>query len=266
MALKKIFRGIRHMGQRLNARWPVGAACLCCVCGRQVQRFLPYRDGLAGMPEVVVEADIIGSDVEHFECPACGCHDRERHLYLYLQATRLLAAMHDARVLHFAPEAHLQRLIASAVPAEYVRADLNPSRAGVRRLDLTAIDQPPDRFDFVIANHVLEHVADDTQALKEILRVLKPGGRAILQTPFAARRAMKFEDPRLIDPCARLHAYGQEDHRRLYGVDFVDYVCGAGFVSQVAAHTVLLPEVDSSRSGVNPREPLLLFAKPGAPA
>ena len=227
---------------------------------------MPYRDGLAGLPQVVTEAEIIGSDVENFECPACGCHDRERHLYLYFKATRLLEAMRGSRMLHFAPEARLQRILAAALPAEYVRADLMPVRSDIRKLDLTAIDLPDGRFDFVIANHVLEHVGDDARALREILRVLKPGGRAILQTPFSANRRTKLEDPSICSETARLQAYGQEDHCRLYGQDFADEVASFGFVSQVASHSSLLPNVNPRESGVNPREPFLLFTKPGAGA
>lgn len=257
-------RAARRIAHRVWARWPVGASRRCCLCGSAVRAFLPYRDGLASLPAVALEADIVGSDVENFECPACGCHDRERHLFLYLRVAGLLAAMKGARVLHFAPERHLQRVIAAAAPAQYVRADLHPRQPGVRQLDLTAIALPDASFDFVIANHVLEHVGNDALALGEILRVLRPGGLAVLQTPFAAARTGTLEDPRITGDDERLQAYGQEDHCRLFGADFARRVVAAGFVSRVAQHAELLPHVDARACGVNPREPLLLFAKPGA--
>jgi SAM-dependent methyltransferase len=40
------------------------------------------------------------------------------------------------------------------------------------------------RFAVVITQEVLEHVADPFQAIREIARVLKPGGRAYVQLPF----------------------------------------------------------------------------------
>jgi hypothetical protein len=261
MSLPDLSSAARRAARRLRARWPVGAVRRCCLCGHKVRAFLPYRDGRASLPAVAVDADIVGSDVENFECPACGCHDRERHLFLYLQAAGLLPQFAGAHILHFAPEAHLQRVIKAAGPAHYERADLFPRQLDVHQLDLTEIDRPDQSFDFVIANHVLEHVGDDARALHEILRVLRPGGQAILQTPFAAARRGTFEDPAIRDDAARLRAFGQEDHCRLYGADFADRVQSFGFVSQVAEHAALLPGVDAFVLGVNPREPFLLFRK-----
>lgn len=263
MNIPNLPRWVRRTANRAVAIVPIGARRHCCLCGHRVKRFLPYREGLAGLPAVLTEQDVVGSDVENFECPACGCHDRERHLFLYLQASGVLKTLHLARILHFAPERHLQRVIAAERPAEYLRADLFPRERSVQRLDLTNIALPDDHFDIVIANHVLEHVGDDARALREVLRVLRPGGHAILQTPYANRLTAKFEDTGIVGDAARLQAYGQEDHYRLYGADFQEYIASFGFVSRSATHVSLLPDVDPRAAGVNAREPLLLFAKPG---
>lgn len=253
---------VRHVATRVWATVPIGASCFCCICNRKVRRFLPYRGYWSGMPSVLSEQGVIGSDIENFECPACSCHDRERHLLLYLQAAGMLGAMAGARILHLAPEKHLQRLIAQAVPRKYVLGDLHPTRADIRRIDLLDIDSPDASFDLVIANHVLEHVDDDARALREILRVLRPGGRAILQTPYASRLPSKLEDPRITTEAERLQAFGQEDHCRLYGADFPSFVASFGFAPEVGLHESLLPAVDARRMGVNAREPFLLFTKP----
>jgi SAM-dependent methyltransferase len=253
---------LRHLFDRLAAGLPWQTRCHCTLCNRNVGRFLPYRDSWADMPAVLTEQDVIGSDIANFECPRCGCHDRERHLLLYLRASGLWSELATARVLHLAPERQLGRLMQGARPLLYVQGDLYPTRADIRRIDLMAIDFADASFDWVIANHVLEHVADDARALHEIHRVLRPGGRAILQTPYAARLARKREDAAIATDAARLAAYGQEDHCRLYGADFASHVASFGFIDTTAGHAQLLPDVDPKRAGVNPREPFLMFTKP----
>jgi SAM-dependent methyltransferase len=49
-------------------------------------------------------------------------------------------------------------------------------------LDVQAIALPSEHFDAVIANHMLHHVPALDQALAEIWRVLKPGGRFLATT------------------------------------------------------------------------------------
>ena len=252
---------LRRASWRAVARIPFGARYRCNICERKVQRFLPYRNGLADVPLLIQRLGMVGSDVENFECPSCGCHDRERHLLMYLQSSGLLPLMGGARILHLAPEQHLQIFIRSTAPGEYVLGDLNPTQPGTKKIDLQAVPYPADYFDFVLANHVLEHVQEDMRALGEIFRILRPGGYAILQTPYSRVLTHIFEDLGIETDSARLQAYGQEDHCRLYGRDIAQRFETAGFRSLVKEHSKILSGVDSVRSGVNPDEPFLLFQK-----
>jgi SAM-dependent methyltransferase len=213
------------------------------------------------MPPLSRALHMVGSDVDHFECPHCGASDRDRHLALYLRSAGLNARMTGARILHFAPEKHITELIFANRPSSYIQADKFPTRAGVVELDLTHIAAHDRSFDLVIANHVLEHVDDAQQALAEIYRVLANDGLAILQTPFASTLSRTFEDTGIQSKTARLHAYGQEDHVRLYGRDIATAFTSKGLVSRVKTHQELLPEIDAVRYGVNPEEPFLLFQK-----
>jgi SAM-dependent methyltransferase len=206
--------------------------------------------------------DVVGSDVENFECPWCGAHDRERHVLLYLRAAELLPLGTGTSILHFAPERHLARVLAEAKPALYVQGDLHPASPQIERLDITAIPYADNSFDLLLANHVMEHVPEDARALSEVLRVLKPGGYAVLQTPYSARLTSSWTDPGIDTDEARFWAFGQEDHVRLYGRDIFARFAAAGFESRVAAHADLLPGVDAVRFGVNEREPFMLYRKP----
>lgn len=53
-----------------------------------------------------------------------------------------------------------------------------------------ALPYSDQAFDFVLSHEVLEHVEDDRAAAREILRVLRPGGRAAL---FVPNRGYPFE-------------------------------------------------------------------------
>jgi SAM-dependent methyltransferase len=245
--------------RQVAAGLPIGAQKECCMCGARIRRFLPYRGGWREAPPLLRSLRVVGSDLDNYLCPVCGCHDRERHLLFYLRETGLLKEIRGSQVLHFAPEARLTLFIEGAGPAKYVLADLLPSRAGIERVDLLEIPYPTGSFDFVIANHVLEHVADDARALSEVRRVLRPGGHAILQTPYSDLLESTFCDPGVSSAETRLQIYGQEDHVRLYGRDVFARFASAGFASKVVQHEQVLAKVDPVRYGVNPREPLFLF-------
>jgi hypothetical protein len=243
-------------------RWPVLARRHCVVCDRDVGGFLPYRGGSKGLPPAMAALGIVGSDVDHFECPRCGAHDRLRHLFLYLDRAGIFARMSGARILHGAPEIALTTRIQAQAPSHYVKCDLFPSRPGIERVDLTAMPFDDGAFDVVIANHMLEHVGDLPAALREIGRVLAPGGVAILQTPYVPMLEATLDDAGVQSAEARLQLYGQEDHVRLFGRDiFHTFARHSGLVSKVATHDDLLPDIDAHRYAVNRREPLFLFEK-----
>lgn len=204
---------------------------------------------------------VIGSDTDNFSCPRCLSHDRERHLLLYLQRLDLLGKMKDATILHFAPERHLSRIIAGIEPARYIRADLFPNEPGIQRIDMMHIPYDSNTFDFVIANHVLEHVPNDLQCLSELERVLKPGGMAVLQTPYSSILTGTLCDSGINSDELRLQCYGQEDHVRLFGADIFDRISGVGFKSCVVSHSDVLPDIAAATYGVNQAEPFFLFEK-----
>lgn len=244
------------------AGWVPGGRRICVLCGHRVWSFMPYEGGARGAAPLMHAIDMVGSNRDAFECPRCGSHDRERHLYLYLRALGLFDAMRGRMVVHFAPEVQLSTHIAQAQPARYVRCDLFPSAPDVERVDLLDIPFADESVDLLMANHVLEHVVDDRLALEEIVRVIAPGGIVILQTPFSRTLRRTWEDPGIADPAARFQAYGQGDHVRLYGRDIFEKFAGTGLVPDVRQHDDVLPNIDPDRYGINAAEPLFLFRSP----
>ena len=111
---------------------------------------------------------------------------------------------------------------------DYTSADLDSPWAQIK-MDLHNIPFEENTFDAVLCNHVMEHVRDDLQCMREIFRVLKPSGWAIIQSP-VYDMTETYEDPTITDPRAREVAYGQDDHLRKYGQDYGDRLRQAGFV------------------------------------
>lgn len=239
--------------------WVPGGRRYCIICSYPVWRFMPYRSGSRGRPGLMTALRIVGSDPDNYECPRCGSHDRERHLFMYMDACGVLDKVRGWRILHFAPEKNLSRILQARPPREYIRCDLFPKDSKTLKVDIEDIPFPNESFDLVIANHILEHVDDVERALREIRRVLVSGGRAILQTPFSPMLHETWCDPGITSPEARLQAYGQEDHVRLFGRDIFDRIESCGLVSHAAAHDEALPDMDPRRYGVNREEPFFLF-------
>lgn len=142
-------------------------------------------------------------------------------------------------MLHVAPEPQLSRLFQDKDYIEYLSADLCSSRAMVA-MDITDIQYPANHFDVIYCSHVLEHVPDDKRAMRELRRVLKPEGWAILQVPITADET--FEDPSITDPKERVRVFGQHDHVRRYGPDYVNRLRGAGFSVTVDTFAAQLPD------------------------
>lgn len=243
------------------ARYSIFHKYYCCICEKRIGNFLPYKGGSKKLPQFLRQLEIIGSDVDNFSCPYCMSHDRERHLFLYLHRLNLINKFYKTHILHFAPELWISKIISKQEPAQYIKADLYPTSPDIEKVDMLNIQFASSSFDFVIANHVLEHVQDEPRALKELNRVLKSGGLAILQTPYSSKLNNTFSDSGIDNDESRLQAYGQEDHVRLYGKDIFNRIESAGFISLIQLHQETLPDIDAKKYGVNKLEPLFLFQK-----
>lgn len=233
----------------------------CVFCDRPVAAWRPFRIATAELSGFLARLDVVGSAAERFWCPNCGSTDRERHLRLFLDRLGIIETARGGAVLHIAPEARLSEFVQSFGCRIYIKGDLRPGDASVRPIDLENIQFPGGSFDLAICNHVLEHVTDLAAALRELRRVLKPAGRLVCQTPFAARLTRTFEDAALQSAADRLFFYGDEGHRRLFGSDIAGILRQAGFAGRLVPHDEILPGADPERLGVNEKEPFFDFVR-----
>ncbi|MBD5067891.1 MAG: methyltransferase domain-containing protein [Alistipes sp.] len=210
-----------------------GRGAECPVCGSEYRKFLPY--GYVRPRENAL-------------CPRCLSLERHRLLWLYLtRETDLLQRL--PRTLHIAPEVCLMRHLKKrfAVRAEqYLTADLESPLADLH-FDVQHIPLPDASVDFLICNHLLEHVADDRQALREFFRILRPGGRGILLSPVEPTRSRTYEDDTITDPAERTRLFGQYDHRRVYGADYADRLREAGFEVDDIDYAATFSDADRRR-------------------
>ena len=120
------------------------------------------------------------------------------------------------KLLHIAPEKNLQKILKASTKINYISGDLNPLVTD-RKIDITDISFGNDYFDFIICNHVLEHIQDDRKAMSELFRILKPGGEAILQVPISKYNKETFEDISITTLEERKKYFGLKKHMRIYG-------------------------------------------------
>ena len=207
--IRSLFRIARRARDEFRYR---GSGVECNCCGGIFRSFMPYG-------HVTVRPNA--------RCPRCFSAERQRMVLHYLRhRTEVFTA--PMSVLHFAPEAGIERHLRACARLRYTTADLDGSRADVA-MDITDIPHATGTFDLVLCSHVLEHVPDDRKAMREICRVLKPGGFAILQVPLYPDMPKTYENPEITSPKDRLAHFDQPDHVRKYGMDYFDRLRDAGF-------------------------------------
>jgi SAM-dependent methyltransferase len=225
---KKPLRPLRDLLRRLAY---YGKRRFCPVCGSSSSRF--ERGGTPPREDAL--------------CVHCGALERHRLLWLFLSAKTALFERGSLRMLHVAPERSLEPKFRAQLGDQYLTADLLDPRAMVR-MDITAIQYADQTFDAIYCSHVLEHVPDDRRAMREFFRVLKNDGWAILLVPITA--SATFEDPSITDPQERLRLFGQEDHVRAYGPDYVERLREAGFTVAITKVADLASAAEAARMGL----------------
>jgi len=235
-------RLIRIVQQRLLELSYHGTGRDCPVCGYSSRKFREVG--------VVRRADA--------QCVHCSALERHRLVWLFISQRTTLFNGQTRKMLHVAPEACFAVRFPKLVGAGYLSADLASPLAMVK-MDITDIAFPNEHFDVIYCGHVLEHVRDDRKALREFHRILRKDGWAILNVPITAPAT--FEDPSIVSPQARLAAFGQEDHVRRYGPDYVDRLREAGFTVQIFKPLDLVKHEDCVRMGLTAASGEIYFCR-----
>lgn len=193
------------------------------IDGKSFSKFLPY--GYEQQRENVLS-------------PSTLSLERHRLLWLYLK-NETSFFRDPLKVLHFAPEQAFYKRFRNLKNLDYTTTDLDSPLADIKA-DICNLPFQDNSYDFILCNHVLEHIPDDTKAMKELYRVLSPGGTAILQIPQDLNREETFEDDAVTDPNERAKIFGQYDHVRIYGRDFFQKLRDIGFIVEEVNYTATL--------------------------
>ena len=198
--------------QPVLAFWLKGDRFTDPIDGKSYRKFLPYGYGTQ-RPNVL--------------SPGTLSLERHRLMWLYLKnETDFFTAPH--KVLHMAPEQCFLPVFKSMKNLDYTTADLYSPVVDVKA-NILNLPFKDNEFDVIFCNHVLEHIEDDHRAMKELYRVMKPGGMGIFQVPMDQESEKTYEDFSITDPEDRKKHFGQYDHVRIYGMDYFDRLRKAGF-------------------------------------
>ena len=195
------------------------------IDGRSFKSFLPYG---------------YGKQRNNVLSPSTLSLERHRLLWLFLQNETGFFT-ENKKVLHFAPEQAFYKRFRKMKNLEYITTDLESPLADVKA-DICNLPFQDNEFDVILCNHVLEHIPDDTKAMQELYRVLKPKGMAILQIPQDISREKTFEDNSITDRKERAKIFGQYDHVRVYGRDYFNKLRSIGFNVKEVAYTTTLSD------------------------
>tara|TARA_R100001369_G_scaffold2745_5_gene8908 strand:+ start:28799 stop:29533 length:735 start_codon:yes stop_codon:yes gene_type:complete len=203
--LKKLAKGIipekflqknEHFLRRIIASKYTGNKAQCNICDYKLKHFVTRANG-----------DLL--------CPNCGSLSRTRRLYQTLTELPL-----NGKVLHFSPPKRFSSKLKDIKSIDYCTSDFAGEFEADYHYDITAISAVDNTFNTIICYHVLEHIENDIKAMKELYRILTPGGSTFIQTPF--KQGDIYEDYSIISEEDRKVAFGQEDHVRIYSADVLN--------------------------------------------
>jgi SAM-dependent methyltransferase len=230
---------LQNLKYRITYKKYKGSGFVCNFCGAAYQKFVPEYPSL-DIEQAINSNNVIAGYGENVFCPNCLSKNRER---LLKDVMDHFLDLRNKKVLHFSPEKHLYQYLKTR--ANVTTIDILPGfyktiDSSIVYGDATSLQFEDESFDLVIANHILEHIPEDLKAMKEMYRVLRNGGVAILQVPWSEILPATIEEPYIADPQRQARLYGQKDHVRIYSLnDYVARLSAAGFNTKVIPYESL---------------------------
>jgi len=215
----------------------------CCICGNEVD-FMPYGTE----SELYRKHKVIGGGYrEACICPVCNSADRDRWLWHVLKKETTVFEG-ECNVLHIAPEKFSYRMMHANPKCDYYAGDIMRG-VTMHQIDLTNLQFKDDFFDYIIANHVLEHIPNELKAFEEMKRVLNKDGKCILSFPVCLDMDT-FEDSKIVSKEDRIKYYGEWNHVRLYGRDYQKRIEQYGFHVKTMIPKEQMSKEDVGRYGL----------------
>ncbi|WPQ65956.1 class I SAM-dependent methyltransferase [Chitinophaga sancti] len=234
------FRGICYRGTNVT----------CPCCNHSFTRFLP-----------------LGVDRRPGQCPRCRSNERDRALWLYLHRHPGFIAP-GKKLLHVGPETIFYNYFTKIKGLQYTPADKfarmfeSTYPADTIYLDITNMPEIPDNtYDVILCSHVLEYIHDDERAMRELRRVLKPNGTALIQVPVRHGMKSTYQDDSITSPAQRAIAFGDPGHIRFYGEDYADKLALQGFKPDFIPFTTLFTAEEIRRYGLVKNDEFQLTCK-----
>ena len=215
------------------------------INGKSYRKFLPYG-------YVKIRPNVLS--------PGPLSLERHRLIWLYLKKETEFFQT-PSKVLHMAPEKAFISRLKKLSHLDYISCDIESPLADIKA-DICALPFDDNSFDWILCNHVLEHIPSDTKAMKELYRVLKPGGKALLQVPLDPKRDTTFEDNSITDKANRTKIFGQYDHVRVYGKDYFEKLRAIGFQVNELQFGKTLSEEERTRYAIVKTEYIPVCERP----
>lgn len=226
---RKIVKQNEKFLRRLISLAYIGKQHYCDICQFKMSKFIILKDN-----------DKL--------CPKCGSLARTRRLWSILNSD-----IQGKKVLHFSPSKSIKTKLESIANIDYTSTDYAGEFKADKKLNIESIEEANETYDLIICYHILEHIKNDITAMAELYRILKSGGKCIIQTPFKSGDI--YENDAITTDEERLIHFGQEDHLRLYSVKgLIERLESVGFKINLTTYS----ENENNINGYNIEESVII--------